>query len=121
MLSISNTYIEAGKTWKLKEIDTINGAILKLLSVGFNQEDIAVITGYSEQKRRLTEKTKEHGWSDVKQIITIDSSQADEYKIVFISLVTTRNLAGSIDTRSRACVGTSRQIEALYFIGQADY
>ena len=70
-----------------------------LVSVGFRREDIAVITGYSEQKRRLTEKAKEHGWSDVKQIMTIDSSQGNKYKIVFISLVTTRNLVGFIGTR----------------------
>ena len=113
--------LEAGSSWNTQEINAIDSAILKLVSVGFHQEDIAVITGYSYQKRRLTEKAKEHGWSDVKQIMTIDSSQGDEYKIIFVSLVTTRNLAGFMGTLFRACVGTSRQIEALYFVGQADY
>ena len=92
-----------------------------LVSVGFRQEHIAVITGYSEQKRRLTEKAKEHGWSGVKQIMTIDSSQGDNYMIVFISFFTTRNLVGFMGTRFQAYIDTSRQIKALYFVGQADY
>ena len=91
------------------------------MSIGFQQSDIAVITGYSEQKRLLTERAKENGWSGVKQIMTIDSSQGDEYQIVFVNLVTTRNQAGFMSTRYRACVGTSRQMEALYFVGNADY
>ncbi|KAM0803554.1 P-loop containing nucleoside triphosphate hydrolase protein [Usnea florida] len=113
--------LEAGSSWNTQEIDVIDGAILKLVSIGFRQEDIAVITGYSEQKRLLTIRAKENGWSGVKQIMTIDSSQGDEYKIIFVSLVTTRNQAGFMGTRYRACVGTSRQIEALYFVGNADY
>lgn len=113
--------LEAGSSWNVQEIDAIDSAILKLISVGILQEDIAVITGYSEQKRLLTERAKEHGWSGVKQIMTIDSSQGDEYQIIFVSLVTTRNQAGFMGTRFRACVGTSRQMEAIYFVGKADY
>lgn len=113
--------LEAGSSWNTQEIDAIDSAILNLLTVGFVHGDIAVITGYSEQKRLLTERAKEHGWSGVKQIMTIDSSQGDEYKTIFISLVTTRKLAGFMGTRFRACVGTSRQIEALYFVGKEAY
>lgn len=113
--------LEAGSSWNVQEIDAIDSAIVKLKSIGVPEKDIAVITGYSEQKRQLTERAKEHGWSGVKQIMTIDSSQGDEYQIIFVSLVTTKNQPGFMGTRYRACVGTSRQIEALYFVGKADY
>ena len=112
---------EAGSSWNIQEIDAIDSAIMKLVSLGFRQEDIAVITGYSEQKRLLTERAKKNGWSGVKQITTVDSSQGVECRIVFVSLVTTRNMDGCMGTRYRACVGTSRQTEALYFVGNADY
>ena len=113
--------LEGGSSWNTPEINAINNAVLELVSRDFKQEEIAVITGYSEQKRRLTEKAKGNGWAGVQQILTIDSSQGDEFKIVFISLVTTRNLPGFMGTPFRACVGTSRQMEALYFVGQAKY
>ena len=113
--------LEAGSSWNIQEIDAIDSAIMKFVSIGFRQKDIAVITGYSEQKRLLTERAKKNGWSGVKQITTIESSQGDECRIVFVSLVTTRNQDGCMGTRYRACVGTSRQMEALYFVGNADY
>ena len=113
--------LEAGSSWNIQEIDAIDSAIIKLVSIGFQQKDIAVITGYSEQKRLLTQRAKKNGWSGVKQITTIESSQGDDCRIVFVSLVTTRNQDACMGTRHRACVGTSRQMEALYFVGNADY
>lgn len=113
--------LEAGSSWNIQEINAIDSAILKLISIGFLQQDIVVITGYSEQKRLLTKRAEEHGWNGVKQMMTVDSSQGDEYQIIFLSLVTTKNLPGFMGTRFRACVGTSRQVEAIYFVGKADY
>lgn len=52
---------EVGSSWNVQKIDAIDLAILKLMSVGISQEDISVITDYSEQKRLLTQRSKENG------------------------------------------------------------
>ena len=44
----------AGSSWNVEEIDAIDSGIMKLVSIGFQQNDIAVNTGYSEQKRLFT-------------------------------------------------------------------
>ena len=113
--------LKSGSSWNIQEINAIDSAIQRLMALGFGQDDIAVITGYSEQKRLLTERAKAKGWSGVKQIMTIDSSQGDEYKVIFISLVTTTKLPGFMGSLHRACVGTSRQVEALYFVEKGAY
>lgn len=88
--------LEARNSWNIQEIDS---AILKLISIGFSQQDFAVITGYSEQKRLLTVRAKEHGWSGDKQVMTIDSPKGNEYRVIFVSLVTTKNPPALMGTR----------------------
>lgn len=47
------------------------------------------MTGNTAQLKLLGRKARENGWNDVKRILTTDSSQGFEYKIVIISLVRT--------------------------------
>lgn len=110
-----------GSSSNVQEVDAIDAMIQALKSKGLPGKSIAVCTGYTDQKRLLKVKAKANGWEDVRQIMTNDSSQSDEYKIVILSLVTCQNQAGFMGTLYRACVGTSRQMEALYFVGKAEY
>ena len=61
-----------------------------------------MLADYSEQKRVLTERTKENRWSAVKHIMTMNSSYGDEYQVIPVSLVTTKNRPGFDGTRYRA-------------------
>lgn len=131
--------IEGGSSWNVAEVEHVHATVKALLEAGFAKSDICVMTGYKAQLKRLGQKAKANGWHDVKRILTIDSSQGSEYKIVIISLVRTGGgrmyinmyprherhadlvVAGFLGTRPRANVGTSRQQEVLYFVGRASY
>ena len=66
-------------------------------------------------------RAKAKRWSDVKVIMTVDSSQGEEYDIVIVSLVTTKDQPGFMGSLQRANIATSRLKEALYFVGKATY
>lgn len=113
--------IEGGSSWNEQEVDIIDALVLALLRAGAPADSIAICTGYTRQKKLLMDRAKQNGWSNIKMIMTIDSSQGHEYAIVIVSLVTTRGQAGFMGSRYRANVGTSRQTEGLYFVGKKDY
>ena len=107
-----------GSSWRDAEVEVIQALVLRLINAGMPAESIAVMTGYREQLKKLQDKARWNYWSHIKQILTVDSSQGDEYPIVIMSLVNTRGQPGFMGQRSRANVGTSRQKEAMFFVGQ---
>ena len=113
--------IPGGSSWNVEEIDIIDALIVALKKKGVLPGTIAVCTGYTQQRKLLMARAKQNGWSDMGVIMTIDSSQGEEFPIVIISLVTTRGQPGFMGTLNRANVATSRQKEALYFVGNAAY
>ena len=114
--------IEAGSSSNFKELETVEAMVMAFLAKGFTPADIAVVTGYARQKKLFMLRAQENGWSQVRQVLTVDSCQGDEYKIVILSLVTTKgNSSGFMSLMNRANVATSRQQGALYLVGQFEY
>ena len=52
------------------------------MSVSISREDIAVISGYSEQKRLLMERIKENWWNSVKE--QANSRKIYVYKVAIV-------------------------------------
>lgn len=107
-----------GSSWRDAEIEVVQALVQRLINAGMPADSIAVMTGYREQLKKLQDKARWNDWSHIKQVLTVDSSQGDEYPIVIMSLVNTRGHPGFMGQRSRANVGTSRQKEAIFFVGQ---
>ncbi len=68
--------IEGGSSWNDAEIDIIEAMVLALIRKGIDANAIAICTDYTRQKKLLTARAKANGWSDIRVILTIDSSQA---------------------------------------------
>ncbi|KAG7001307.1 hypothetical protein G7Y79_00032g066600 [Physcia stellaris] len=113
--------IEGGSSWNLAEVEAVNALVKAFLQIGILKSEICVMTGYARQLKLLQASAKANNWSDIKRILTIDSSQGAEFKIVIISLVRTHGRPGFLGQRPRANVGTSRQAEGMYFVGQEQY
>ncbi|KAL8716846.1 MAG: hypothetical protein Q9225_005861 [Loekoesia sp. 1 TL-2023] len=109
---------ERGSSWNTAEIDVVDGLVKALLARGIARLDICVMTGYSAQRKLLWQKAKDNGWTNIKFIGSVDSSQGSQCRVVILSLVTTRGMPAFMGDRPRANVGTSRQREAVYFVGQ---
>lgn len=88
--------IEGGSSWNVAEVEVVNALVKAFLQVGILKSEICVMTGYARQLKLLVDSAKTNNWSDVKRILTIDSSQGAEFRIVIISLVRTRGRRESI-------------------------
>ncbi|KAL8878384.1 MAG: hypothetical protein Q9198_003794 [Flavoplaca austrocitrina] len=130
-------YDENSSSFNVPEAEAIETMILALVATGKAQSRICVITGYQAQRKLLAKKARRNGWGDVR-CLTIDASQGEQWEIVFLSLVTIKglgeldyliivlqslltNLVGFMGKKQRANVATSRQQEALYLVGKADF
>ena len=98
------------------EARVISELVLAIKHAGFQDKDIAVLAGYAAQKKLLTRTAHENGWAGVR-ILTIDSSQGGEANILIISLVSSRGEPSFMGNKNRANVATSREKEALFFVG----
>ena len=83
---------EGGSSWNRAEVEVVDGLVKGLLEAGVEKDDICVMTGYTAQLKLLGQVAKENNWIDVKRILTIDSSQGSEYKVVILTLVTTTGM-----------------------------
>ena len=108
----------SGSSWRDAEVEVVEALVLRLITAGVPADSIAVMTGYREQLKKLQAKARCNYWSHIKRILTVDSTQGGEYPIVIMSLVNSTGLPGFMGQRSRANVGTSRQKEAIFFVGQ---
>ncbi|KAL8861845.1 MAG: hypothetical protein Q9178_001714 [Gyalolechia marmorata] len=99
----------------------VNDLVKSFLSHGMPAKSLCVMTGYTGQKKLLTQLAKDNNWAHIARVLTIDSSQGNEYKVVILSLVTTTNNPGFLGGKNRSNVATSRQSEALYFVGKHEY
>ena len=98
------------------EATVVTNLVLAIKAAGFAAADIAVLTGYAAQGKELTRQAENNGWSKVR-ILTVDTSQGGEAKFLIISLVSSQGSATFMNNKSRANVATSRQQEALFFVG----
>ncbi|KAL8941920.1 MAG: hypothetical protein Q9211_001615 [Gyalolechia sp. 1 TL-2023] len=113
---VSHT-VPAGSSYNIEEVEAISAYVVKLLSSGRKAEDIVVMTGYLDQLGKLKEAARKDGWLHVRRILTVDTSQGDQYRIVIISLVKTNGGPGFLGELERANVACSRAMEAMYFFG----
>lgn len=117
---VSHTILN-GSSHNDEEVEAISALVVKLLASGKRPNDICVMTGYLNQLAKLKTASKKDGWSHIKGIISIDTSQGDQYKILIISLVKTSGSPGFIGESERANVACSRAMEAMYFFGAWDF
>lgn len=127
-----------GSSFNVQEANAVEALVLALIArPGVVKKDIGVMTGYKGQKRVMRDMAKANGWADIKLLSTVDASQGNEFKIVILTLVSDKGLRKLLPQKlhrtsqqrltlgieefmgqqSRANVGTSRQQEALYIIG----
>lgn len=99
------------------EADAVSNLVLAIKRAGFADEDIAVLAGYTAQTKSLTRIAHDNGWAGVK-VHTIDTSQGSEARILVISLVSTTGEPSFMGQKSRSNVATSREQEALFFVGK---
>lgn len=103
----------------LAEAEYISAHVQSLLAIGRSKGSICVMTGYTDQLKLLRRTADRDGWGDIRAIMTIDSSQGSECEIIIVSMVATNSHASFMGKLQRACVLSSRQKEAIYFVGLA--
>ena len=104
-----------------KEADMITGFVEYLVYNGVKPEDIAVLTFYNGQRKRILSELRQRssmlgGKLNVK---TIDSYQGEENKVVILSLARSNNYGqlGFLTVDNRICVALSRAQQGLYIFG----
>ena len=108
--------IDQGSSCNDKEVDCVELLVQDLLAKGVPASSIAVMTGYLWQLDNLKTRFRAKGWLEVR-ILTVDTSQGDEFEIVIISLVKTGGSHGFMSQPERANVAVTRPKEAIYFVG----
>ena len=74
--------INGGSSYNEAEVEVVSGLVQALLQAGIPGDTIAVLAGYTEQRRLLKLEAKRRGWeSQVKKIMTIEASQGDEFDV----------------------------------------
>ena len=111
-----------GSRYNLQEVNVVIGILKAFLGLAKIGGNIAVLTAYAlqfiqikEQIRLLHEAEPDKGWNAVK-LLTANTVQAEEYDIVILSLVKTRDARGFIGEKQRANVVCTRHCEAMYFV-----
>ncbi|KAG8528497.1 uncharacterized protein KY384_007415 [Bacidia gigantensis] len=113
---------EGTSSFNQAEVEGVCNLAATLIGQGASKNDIAILTGYAAQRKKIQRRLKEMGLDGIAMPgMTIDASQGKEWKIVIDSLVTSKGQTGFIGHSPRANVGTSRQAEMLYFVGSASF
>ena len=112
--------IPNGSSCNSAEVEVVENLVKQLKANGKPASSIAVLTGYLWQLENLQKAAKKNGWSDVR-ILSVDTSQGDEFDIVIISLVKTEGGSGFMGGLERANVAVTRCKEARYLVGNWDF
>lgn len=76
------TTVAGGSSCNEAEVEVVGWLVQALLQAGIPGDTIAVLTGYTEQRRLLKLEAKKRGWENhVKKVMTIDASQGDEFDV----------------------------------------
>lgn len=74
--------LNGGSSYNEAEVEVVSGLVEALLQAGIPGDTIAVMTGYTEQRRLIKLEAKRRGWeSQVKKIMTIEASQGSEFDV----------------------------------------
>ena len=112
--------IPNGSSCNKAEVEVVESMVKQLIANGKPASSIAILTGYLWQLENLQKAARKNGWSEVR-ILSVDTSQGDEFDIVIISLVRTEGGSGFMGGLERANVAVTRCKEARYFVGDWDF
>lgn len=93
----------------------------ELLKLGHSPNDITILTCYDAQVRKLQEVLKKFSEEKI-QIVTTDSYQGEESKIIILSLVKCNKTGeiGFLKEANRICVMMSRAKSGFYIVGNIE-
>jgi helicase required for RNAi-mediated heterochromatin assembly 1 len=103
------------------EADMIVGFVEYLVYNGVETDDITILTFYNGQRKRLLGLLRQSPTLDNRRfnVVTVDSYQGEENKIVILSLVRSneKNQIGFLGVDNRVCVALSRAQCGFYMFG----
>lgn len=103
------------------EAEMVVGLFTHLVYNGFDTEDITVLTFYNGQRKRILADLRHQldGESRKFNVVTVDSYQGEENKVVILSLVRSNenNQIGFLNVDNRVCVALSRAQRGFYIFG----
>jgi len=107
--------------YNAEEVDMIIGFVEYLVYNGVDTNDITLLTFYNGQRKRLLSNLRQRGslMGIQFKVVTVDSYQGEENKIVILSLVRSNDNGqiGFLDVENRICVALSRAQCGLYIFG----
>jgi helicase required for RNAi-mediated heterochromatin assembly 1 len=115
------SFDDATSIQNLGEATMIVGLFNHLVLNGVEVEDITVVTFYNGQRKLIVKMLKSHPnlMGNRFNVVTVDSYQGEENKIIILSLVRNndRNAAGFTNVENRVCVALSRAKMGFYIFG----
>ncbi|KAH0537468.1 hypothetical protein FGG08_005731 [Glutinoglossum americanum] len=106
------------------ECDMVVGFFDYLVLNGVKIEDITILTFYTGQKKMILKALRNHAnfQGQFFKVVTVDSYQGEENKIVLLSLVRSNsyNKIGFLSIENRVCVALSRAQQGFYLFGNSD-
>ncbi|CAK4030251.1 hypothetical protein DOTSEDRAFT_52452 [Lecanosticta acicola] len=105
------------------EVDMIVGFFGHLRYNGVDAEDITILTFYNGQRKRILRELRHRALpqseSQKFNVVTVDSYQGEENKVVLLSLVRSNDnkAIGFLDVVNRVCVALSRAQCGFYIFG----
>lgn len=112
---------EQMSAYNSREADMIAGFVEYLIYNGTQIEDITVLTFYNGQRKRLHKllRTRPTLGGQMCKIVTVDSYQGEENKVILLSLVRSNDHAniGFLNIENRVCVALSRAQCGFYIFG----
>lgn len=105
----------------IEEADMIAGFVEYLVYNGIDTEDITILTFYNGQRKRILGTLRRSVSLDSRQfnVVTVDSYQGEENKVVILSLVRSndKKQIGFLGVDNRVCVALSRAQCGFYLFG----
>ncbi|KAF2163371.1 hypothetical protein M409DRAFT_68628 [Zasmidium cellare ATCC 36951] len=101
------------------EAEMVVGLFTHLVYNGMDSEDITVLTFYNGQRKRILADLRRQLEGRKFNVVTVDSYQGEENKIVILSLVRSNenNQIGFLNVDNRVCVALSRAQCGFYIFG----
>lgn len=101
------------------EAEMIVGFFGHLLYNGMEAEEITVLTFYNGQRKRILSELRHRHEGRKFNVVTVDSYQGEENKVVILSLVRSNdnNQIGFLNIDNRVCVALSRAQCGFYLFG----
>jgi len=108
----------------INEAEMIVGFYKYLIFNGMKDEDITVLTFYNGQRKKILRllRSNDELVGRIFKVVTVDSYQGEENKVVLLSLVRSNSTGqiGFLRVDNRVCVALSRAKCGFYIFGNAE-